>query len=110
MKYKITYTSEARRNLDEIWDYIAFELQNISAAERIVNSIMDEADQLADFAELGPALSSITNVKSDYRFLTTGDYLTLYRILDKEIQIERILNGRCNYLSHLFGPFRPENN
>ena len=103
MKNKIHYTKESRRDLDEIWDYIVSELQNLSAAERIVNSIMDAVDQLEDFAEVGAPLSSIANVESDYRFLVTGNYLTFYRVNGNEVYVDRVLYGRRDYLRILFG-------
>ena len=39
MRNSIHYSAESRRDLDEIWDYIVFELQNSSAAERVVGQI-----------------------------------------------------------------------
>ena len=45
MKNKILYTDEARCDLDSIWDYIALDLQNQQAAERLVNKIMDRVDR-----------------------------------------------------------------
>ena len=103
MKYNISYTAQSRRDLDEIWNYLVAECQNTLAAERTVNNIMGDIDQLESFAELGPALSSIADVKSDYRFLVTGSYLTFYRVSGAEIYIDRILYGRRDYLSCLFG-------
>ena len=102
MKYKIHYTKESRRDLDEIWDYISSELQNISAAERTVNRIMDDVDRLADFADIGAPLSSIADVDSDYRFLVTGSYLTFYRVYGSDIYVDRVLYGRRDYLRILF--------
>ena len=102
MKYKIHYTKESRWDLDEIWDYISSELQNISAAERTVNRIMDDVDRLADFAEIGAPLSSIADVDSDYRFLVTGSYLTFYRVYGSDIYVDRVLYGRRDYLRILF--------
>ena len=102
MKYKIHYTKESRRDLDEIWDYISSELQNTSSAERTVNRIMDDVDRLADFAEIGAPLSSIADVDSDYRFLVTGSYLTFYRVYGSDIYVDRVLYGRCDYLRILF--------
>ena len=88
--------------MDEIWNYISSELQNISAAERTVNRIMDDVDQLADFAEIGAPLSSIADVDSDYRFLVTGSYLIFYRIYGSDIYVDRVLYGRRDYLRILF--------
>ncbi len=94
--------------MDEIWDYIVSELQNLSAAERIVNSIMDAVDQLGEFAEVGAPLSSIANVESDYRFLVTGNYLTFYRVYGNEVYVDRVLYGRRDYLRILFGDMSDE--
>ena len=102
-KNKIHYTAESRRDLDAIWDYIASELQNVSAAERIVNCIMDDVDRLENHAEIGAPLSSIADVESDYRFLVTGKYLTFYRVYGNNIYVDRVLYGRRDYLRILFG-------
>lgn len=103
MKNKIHYTAESRRDLDEIWNYIVSELQNPSAAERVVNGIMDDVDRLEDFAELGPPLSAITDVESDYRFLVSGNYLAIYRVSDRDVYVDRVFYGRRDYLRILFG-------
>ena len=44
MKNRIHYSLESRRDLDDIWDYIVSELQNRSAAEHVVDRIMDAVD------------------------------------------------------------------
>lgn len=103
MKNKIHYSKGSRRDLDEIWDYIVSELQNVSAAEKTVNRIMDAIDQLEDFAEIGAPLSSIADTQSDLRFLVTGNYLTFYRVKGNEVYVDRILYGRRDYLRELFG-------
>ena len=102
MKNKIHYSLESRRDLDDIWDYIVSELQNRSAAERVTNRIMDEVDQLKNFAELGTPLSSITDVSSEYRYLVSGNYMVFYRVQGSDVYIDRVLYGRSNYMSILF--------
>ena len=52
MKNKIHYSPESRRDLDDIWDYIVSELQNRSAAERVINRIIDAVDPLKNFAKV----------------------------------------------------------
>ncbi len=88
--------------MDDIWDYIVFELQNNSAAERVVNQIMDSIDRLADFAEMGAPLSSVIDAGADYRFLVSGNYMVFYRAASCDVYIDRILYGRSNYMSVLF--------
>ena len=100
MKSKLHYTVESRRDADEIWDYIAHDLQNRPAADRVIDAILDEIDRLADFPELGTPLAAITGVRNDegYRYLTSGSYMIFYRTLGTDIYIDRVLYGGRDYL------------
>ena len=102
MKNKIHYSPESRRDLDDIWDYIVSELQNRSAAERVINRIIDAVDPLKNFAEMGAPLSSIAEIGTDYRFLVSGNYMVFYRVQGSDVYIDRVLYGRSNYMSILF--------
>ena len=102
MKNKIHYSSKSRRDLDDIWDYIVSELQNRSAAERVIDRIMDAVDPLKNFAEMGTPLSSIADIGTDYRFLVSGNYMVFYRVQGNDVYIDRVLYGRSDYMSVLF--------
>ena len=102
MKNKIHYTPEAKRDLDDIWDYIVSELQNRSATENTVNRIMDAVDQLEAHALIGTPLSSIVDADSNYRFLVSGNYMVFYRANGNNIYIDRVLYGRRDYMRFLF--------
>ena len=54
-----------------------------------MNRILDDVDQLETYAELGPPLSAIADVESDYRFLVTGGYLTFYRVQGSDVYVDR---------------------
>lgn len=108
MKNKIHYAVEARRDLDDIWDYIVTDLCNASAAERVVNDILDVVEQLENFSEMGALLASIANVDSDYRFIVSGNYLIFYRVSGIDVYVDRILYGRRDYLRILFGDTHAE--
>ena len=102
MKNKIHYSPESRRDLDDIWDYIVSELQNRSAAERVIDRIMDAVDPLKNFAEMGTPIYSIADVGTDYRFLVSGNYMVFYRVQGNDVYIDRVLYGRSDYMSVLF--------
>ena len=102
MKNKIHYSPESRRDLDDIWDYIVSDLQNRSAAEHVINRIMDAVDQLKSFTEMGTPLSSIADVGTDYRFIVSGNYMVFYRVQGSDVYIDRVLYGRSDYMSVLF--------
>ncbi len=89
--------------MDEIWDYIALDLQNPLAAQRVIDGILDAVDLLENFAESGAPLSSITDVETDYRFLVSGHYLVFYRVGNGVVYVDRVLYGRRDYLRLLFG-------
>lgn len=100
---KLNYSPEALNDLDEIWTYISEELKSPAAAQNTIISILDSIENLREFSEIGPFLSRVTGVESDYRFLVCGNYLVFYRTRSKDINIDRILYGKRNYLSILFG-------
>ena len=102
MKNKIHYSPESRRDLDDIWDYIVSELQTRSAAERVIDRIIDAVDPLKNFAEMGTPLSSIADVGTDYRFLVSGNYMVFYHVQGSDVYIDRVLYGRSDYMSVLF--------
>lgn len=102
VKNKILYTDEARCDLDSIWDYIALDLQNPQAAERLVNKIMDRVDQLEDFAESGMLLSAISEVMGEERFLVCESYMIFYHTGKSVVTVDRVLYGRRDYQSVLF--------
>ena len=108
MKNKIHYAVEALRDLDDIWDYIVTDLCNASAAERVVNDILDVVEQLENFSEMGALLASIANVDSDYRFIVSGNYLIFYRVSGMDVYVDHILYGRRDYLRILFADTQEE--
>lgn len=103
MKHRLYYSAQARKDLDEIWDYIVADLGNPIAAEKTVSRIMDDIDRLADFPEMGTMLRNVTHMVTDYRYIVSGSYMAFYRFHDSTVYIVRILYGRRDYMRVLFG-------
>ena len=99
---KVRYSPEATRDLDEIWLYIAEELLNPDSAQTTVNDIMSSIEKLGDFPQMGPMLSSITNIDSAYRFLLCGSYIAFYHSDESTVNIDRVLYGKRDYIRILF--------
>ena len=51
----------------------------------------------------GPPLSSIMDIENDYRFITSGNYISFYRVCGSEVYIDRILYALRDYMRILFG-------
>lgn len=110
MKNSIYYSQEAQNDLDEIWEYISFELCSPQAAKNTVDKIMDTVDELDFFSEIGAPLLSITAIESEYRFLISGNYLIFYRVNEQNVYIDRILYRKRDYLRILFSDMTQNDN
>lgn len=102
---KIMYSPEALHDLENIGDYISENLKNPIATLNTVNTIQDKIDKLADFPYLGSRLSAIYDDidVDDYRFLVCLNYLVFYRVKGNGVHVDRIIYGRLNYITLLFG-------
>jgi len=105
---RILYTPEAEDDLAGIKKYISEQLLNPIAALNTVTKITKRIRILEQFPELGTPLSSIIDLVTDYRFLVCGNYLAFYRPDGNEVKIIRVLYGRRDYLTILFGEIAKE--
>ena len=97
---KVVFTPQAKRDLTEIGDYIAFQLRNKAAARRVISGIRKTVTQLETFPESGTPLpwDHVT-----YRYLVSGSYMIFYHLNGTVPCVDRILYGRRDYLALLFG-------
>jgi addiction module RelE/StbE family toxin len=100
---KIKYSEIAIRDLERIFDYIAEDLKNPTAAFNTVNHIQNTIDKLSDFPHIGTSLSAHYKNVEGFRFLVCGNYLAFYRDQAGEVYIDRILYGKRDYIRILFG-------
>ena len=101
MDNKIHYSPKSLSDLDEIFDYIAFELKDIIAADNTVNGIIDSINILKQFAESGSILCLPTGEVTIYRYVILGNYLSFYHLSENEIYIDRIIYGKQDYIKIL---------
>ena len=99
----LKYSPEALNDLDSIFDYITFELKEPGIAEHLINNILAQHDKLKEFPGIGAIYKLPNGVETVYRYLVYKDYLSFYRVENSTIYIDRVLNGRTDYLGVLFG-------
>lgn len=87
--HPVIRSDRADEDLIEIWSYIA--VDNISAADRVLDAIEARWDNLARHPHSGVARDDIA---PGIRHLVSGEYLTLYRLSGSTIEIVRVLHGR----------------
>ena len=99
---KIRLSPLALTDLKEIKEYITDELCNPTAANRIVSKIIKDYSLLEASPKMGPSLSSIIHIDTDYRFLVSGKYIVFYKTEGEYVSIYRILYGARDYMKILF--------
>lgn len=97
MRIKIQYSPKALQDLDDIWDYISLELCNPDAAENTVNHILDAFEILTDFPESGALLIHHVNIETNYRYITSGNYIGFYRFENNIVYVDRIVYAKRDY-------------
>jgi toxin ParE1/3/4 len=86
MSVAVVFSPAAENDLDDIWLNIA--LDNPAAADRLIDAVQQRTAQLSEFPELGrsrPAEAA--------RSLNVGNYLILYRIEARTIEVVRVVHG-----------------
>ena len=95
-------SSEARRDLKAIQDYITENQESPQTALRVIENILDRIERLLSFPDTGTLLFSKVNFPTNYRYAKAAGYLIFYRHEKNTIFIDRIIHGKRNYISILF--------
>jgi len=107
---KVFFSPEARQDLQEAGDYIACTLRNKSAARSLIQRVQGAVRSLEQFPASGTPLF-YAGQDITYRYVVCGNYLLFYHFAEGNVYIDRILYGRRDYLSILFGDeLKDENN
>jgi len=100
---KIAILNKAKRDMRDIFVYISMR-SDMNIAQNQINKMIDSIKLLETTPNIGSWVKNITYHKTDHRFLVSGRYIIFYKIIDNsKIQITRVLDGRRDWQSILFG-------
>ena len=99
---KVILSAAAKADLQETRRYISSVLTNPSASKQTLKRITTQLHTLEQFPESGTP-SLIPGSPVAYRYLVCGSYMAFYHIRNQEVIVDRVLYGRRDYLSILFG-------
>ena len=99
---RVIYKRTAVKDMEATRDYIAGRLKNPKAAKKLVTALLKAISLLADNPYMGAALAEKFEITPDVR---VAKQLIFYRVDEENsaIEILRVLDGRTDYLSVLFG-------
>ncbi len=100
---KLEFRPAALSDIKRSADYIQTVLKNPKAARSLKAKILQGASMLKENPYMGMALAGkFDGLDTDVRFVTVSKQLIFYVPHEDYIEIIRVLDGRTDYLSHLF--------
>ena len=96
-KYQLKIFPMARLDMEQIFDYIAVELCNPTAAIGQINDFEKAFENICTFPESCPYINNEYVKDKSLRKLIVNNYIAFYRVRDNEIQVVRVLCGMRNY-------------
>ncbi len=94
MPFKVFLTDDAARDLDELYDYIAMQ-DGSQKADHVLGQVEKAFSRLSEFPRRGAYPKELLALGiREYREIFFGPYRIIYRIMDKNVYILLIADGR----------------
>jgi toxin ParE1/3/4 len=81
-------TLQAQDDLADLWNF--YERISKALADRKINAVLEEIEELVAFPEMG---RSREDIKLGLRVWSSGKHLIFYRVTQSELLIERVIHG-----------------
>ena len=95
-KYHLKFLPAAVDDLDIISDYY-LQMVGAASAERVTDQILDAVEHLEKFPHLGSLHPDPVLASMNYRRIISGNYVCVYKVIDTDIVVYRIVNGKTDY-------------
>ena len=96
-KYQLKIYPLAKLDMEQIFDYIADELCNPTAAINLINDFEQAFEHICSFPESCPFISNEYVKDKTLRKLVINNYIAFYRLKNEQVQVVRVLYGMRNY-------------
>ena len=96
-KYDLQIFPLAQLDMEQIFEYIAVELCNPTAAINQINDFEKAIECICSFPESCPFIRNEYVKDKTLRKLIVNNYIAFYRIYENQIQVVRVLYGMRNF-------------
>ncbi len=98
MRYKVLYSSSAKKDLKGIYEYIAYELLVPETAEEQISKIIKSVDSLEEFPYRYKLYYEEPWQSQGIRCFFVGNYMVFYSPVDETriVKVIRIIYGKRN--------------
>lgn len=92
--YQVIFTKDAKNDLEDIYDYI-HQHDSQDSANQVLEKLLQAAEALAYLPEKGSVPNELQSLSiREYRQVIFKPYRMIYRIVDKQITIFVVTDGR----------------
>ena len=97
--YNLNFLPVAKNDMVEIAKYISHELSNPTAAENLIEEMLESADRLAIFPYSNAVYVPLRPLNHEYRRLAVKNYILFYWVDEdkKTVTIARVIYSHRNY-------------
>lgn len=101
--YSVYMLPSARRDMLDISRYIASDLKNPDAADKLVEAFIQEVDMIAEFPYARSGFSPIRPLSHEYRWSPAKNHLIFYWVEEskKSVTIARVIYAKRNVYAAL---------
>lgn len=101
MSRELLLTEDAERDLDDLYSYIA-QHDSPQSANRVLDRLLEATQELAMFPERGSQPKELRAIGiQEYRQVFFKPYRIIYRVLDSQVVVYLIADGRRDMQSLL---------
>ena len=100
MKYKLSYSADAIRDLDRIWYEVHEACKDFDTTMQYLDELQDKIEARQDFPKSGAPLY-YDNMFTGYYFVVFKSYLAFYRLDGDRMLVDRVLYAKSDYLRTL---------
>ena len=100
--YKIEYSPEAVRDLDDVFADVLTASKDIEITHKYLEDLQDRIDSMVKRPETGTPLY-YEDLFTGYYSVRFKEYLAFYRLDGSQILVDRILFRKRDYMRVLFG-------
>lgn len=99
--YSVVLTKAAEQDLEDIYDYIA-QFDCVASANHVLDQLLELVDSLEHFSERGNYPNELVALGiKEYRQTTFKPYRVIYRVVENQVVIFLIVDGRRDMQSVL---------
>lgn len=103
IEYEVVVQPLALRDMTEAVTYIASELKNPIAAERLAERLTEGIESLTQYPTRCPIHRTLRSLRKEYRKLRVDSYLVFFSVSEQEetVTVARVLYAKRDLEKHL---------